>query len=62
VAISGGELKWPGAPGVSFTILHSADCVSWNDSASQPGVEGTNSYIDPDPPTGRAFYWVKLDP
>ena len=61
-AISPAGLTWPGAEGVSFVIQRSTDFSSWDDLATRPGVNGTNTYTDPAPPTGRAFYRVGLAP
>lgn len=60
--LSPAGITWPGAEGVSFVIQRSTDFSSWTDLATQPGVNGTNTYSDPAPPSGRAFYRVGLVP
>ena len=61
---AGGLLQWPSAPGVTFTVQRSTTlaAASWTTLASVPGVTGTASYADPNPPPGRAFYRILLEP
>lgn len=61
-ALSPTGITWPGAEGVSFVVQRSTNFSSWTDLATQPGANGTNTYNDPAPPTGRAFYRVGLAP
>lgn len=57
-----GQLEWPSAPGVSFTVQRSENLTGWTDIATIPGTAGTASYTDPAPPTGQAFYRILLKP
>ncbi len=57
---NGMQITWPGVEGVTFVILRSPDAGSWDDIATLDGANGTNTFTDPEPPPGRAFYRVKL--
>ena len=58
--ITGGSIRWPGAAGVSFTIQRSTGAagMTWETIATVPGAAGVNSFTDPNPPAGRAFYRI----
>lgn len=56
--LNGSELSWPGAYGLDFSIQRSTDVVSWTTIAVRAGTAGINTFVDPDPPEGRAFYRV----
>ncbi len=60
--VSGSNILWQGKAGLSFVVQRSADLTngSWTNVSTQTGVEGANSYIDPSPLTGKAFYRVLL--
>lgn len=57
-----GQLQWPSATGVTFTVQRSTTLGSWANIATVPGTAGTASYIDPAPPSGKAFYRILLEP
>jgi hypothetical protein len=59
-----GQLQWPGAAGVSFKIERSTTLAGdWLVlDAAFPGSAGGNSFTDPSPPAGKAFYKVTLNP
>lgn len=59
----GGEIRWPGKAGLSFTIERSTTLApgGWDPIATVPGTDGINTYTDPEPPAGKAFYRVRLD-
>jgi hypothetical protein len=59
---AGGSIQWPSVTGVTFRIERSTTLTGWDVlEASYPGTDGTTSYTDPAPPTGRAFYRVTLN-
>ena len=55
-----GQIQWPSATGVTFTVRRSADLSSWSTIATVPGTAGTASFTDPAPPAGKAFYQIVL--
>ncbi|RYD49011.1 MAG: hypothetical protein EOP85_02420, partial [Verrucomicrobiaceae bacterium] len=60
-----GELQWPSVVGVTFKIERSTtlEAGSWEVlEANFAGTAGTASYTDPQPPAGKAFYKVTLNP
>jgi hypothetical protein len=60
-----GALTWPSVTGVTFTIERSPSLASgsWTVlEAAFAGTAGTATYTDPAPPTGRAFYRIRLNP
>ena len=57
-----GQLQWPSAAGLTFTVQRSEDLSGWSNIATVPGTAGTASYTDPAPPSGKAFYRVLLEP
>jgi autotransporter-associated beta strand protein len=62
VRAASGLITWPSATGLTFTIERSTGLSGWADIATVPGTAGTASYTDPAPPSGKAFYRVRLDP
>jgi Concanavalin A-like lectin/glucanases superfamily/Bacterial TSP3 repeat len=63
-SISGGStLSWPAANGLSFTIQRSTTLAadSWVDLATMTATGSTQTWSDPSPPDGKAFYRVKLN-
>ncbi|MES2660488.1 MAG: autotransporter-associated beta strand repeat-containing protein [Verrucomicrobiota bacterium] len=61
-SLSGAQVTWQGVAGLSFTIQRSTELSGWTNRATVVGVNGTNSYTDPSPPVGKAFYRVLLNP
>ena len=61
---NGSGLEWPGKTGVTFEIQRSTggSQLLWITIATIAGVAGLNTYTDPAPPAGRAFYRVGLLP
>jgi hypothetical protein len=60
--VSGSTIQWHGVAGLSFVVQRSTTLAagSWSDVSTQTGVNGLNSYTDPAPPAGKAFYRVLL--
>ena len=60
--VSGNTIQWQGVAGLSFIVQRSTTLAagSWSDVSPQTGVDGLNSYTDPSPPVGKAFYRVLL--
>lgn len=60
--VAGSGIQWQGKAGLAFVVQRSINLSygSWSDVSAQPGVEGANSYTDPSPPAGNAFYRVLL--
>jgi alpha-L-fucosidase len=59
---TGGLLEWPSAQGVTFTVQRGEALTGWTNIATVPGTTGTAGFTDPAPPTGKAFYRIRLDP
>ncbi|MCF7673783.1 MAG: hypothetical protein K9M97_00445, partial [Akkermansiaceae bacterium] len=60
-----GLLSWPSVEGVTFTIERSPTLATgdWTVlEAAYPGTAGSASYTDPEPPAGKAFYRIGLNP
>ena len=60
--VSGATIQWQGVAGLSFIVQRSTtlESASWAGVSTQTGVDGLNSYTDPSPPAGKAFYRVLL--
>ncbi len=58
------QVAWQGVAGLSFTIQRSPTLAagSWSDLATVTGVDGANTWTDPSPLGGKAFYRVILNP
>ncbi|MCW1922018.1 hypothetical protein OKA05_05605 [Luteolibacter arcticus] len=62
---SGGAIQWPSVEGVTFKIERSTTLGAGSWSTLQPawpGTAGSASFTDPEPPPGRAFYKITLNP
>lgn len=61
---SGSSLQWPSAVGLTFVVQRSTTLLpdSWGNDVIVPGTAGTATYTDPNPPEGKAFYRVRLNP
>src|SRR5690606_27689285 len=62
---SNGMVQWPSVEGVSFTIQRSTTLLegSWVTLEEDfAGTAGTASDTDPNPPAGKAFYRIILNP
>ncbi|MCW1921619.1 hypothetical protein OKA05_03585 [Luteolibacter arcticus] len=60
---SGGAIQWPSVTGVTFKIERSINLSGWSTlEAAFAGTAGTASYTDPEPPAGKAFYKITLNP
>lgn len=59
-SISAGTIVWPGADGLAFIIERSSDLIHWTPVGTRTGTTGRNTFADPSPPPGRAFYRVRL--
>lgn len=57
-----GLLEWPSVEGVTFTVQRSETLSGWENIATVPGTADTASFTDPTPPTGNAFYRIRLEP
>ena len=57
-------LQWPGASGITFTVQRSSgnQGIDWQSIATLSGTDGINTWTDPSPPAGRAFYRVGFNP
>lgn len=57
-------LVWNGVAGRTYRVVRCRD-LQWLDvdylKTSIPGVNGTMSYTDPEPPRGKAFYRVEVE-
>ena len=57
-------LVWNGVVGRTYRVVRCRD-LQWVDvdylKTSIPGVNGTMSYADPEPPQGKAFYRVEVE-
>ena len=62
--IQGNTIRWSGAAGLTFVIQRAAgpSGLVWQTIATRAGVSGLNTYTDPTPPPGKAFYRVGLNP
>lgn len=60
----GSRLEWQGKSGVMFQVQRSTGSPSlvWVTITTLAGVAGLNTYTDPAPPAGRAFYRIGLLP
>ncbi len=62
---SSGSLQWQSVLGVTFRIERSTtlEVGSWTTlEAAFPGTAGTANYTDAEPPVGKAFYRIGLNP
>ena len=59
-----GQLTWPSATGLTFTIQRSPSLAagSWTAIGTVSGTAGSASFTDPSPPAGTAFYKILLQP
>lgn len=57
-----GELEWPGAAGINFTVERSTALNGWSDIGTVPGTAPSTTFTDPSPPVGQAFYRVSFTP
>ncbi|MFD0893470.1 hypothetical protein KBB96_18745 [Luteolibacter ambystomatis] len=62
--LSGGGIYWTSAAGFTFTVQRSTTLAagSWQTIAVVAGEAGATFYMDPEPPAGKAFYRVILNP
>lgn len=61
---SDGVLRWPGATGITFTVQRSSGMqeIYWESIATLQGSGGLNTWSDPNPPPGKAFYRIGFIP
>jgi hypothetical protein len=61
---NGSRLEWTGKSGLNFIVQRATggSQLLWITIATVAGVAGLNTYTDPAPPAGRAFYRVGLLP
>ncbi len=58
---AGFTLTWPSSPGVGFEILRSPDISQpWASIGSVTGTASSATFTDPAPPSGRAFYKIRI--
>jgi len=62
--LSGGSIHWTSASGYTFSVQRSTTLAagSWETLVTLAGEAGSMSYMDPAPPTGKAFYRIVLNP
>ena len=63
VASTTSTFTWPTTSGISYSLRRSTNLMSWTDlSGPSPGDGTSKSFVDPNPPPGRAFYQLVANP
>jgi hypothetical protein len=63
-AVEGVTVRWPSAPGKTYTMFRSAELGTGNLQVLGTGLGSSGpeaQFTDQSPPDGRAFYWVGVE-